>query len=324
MRRYAGVDIGATNTRVVVGDAASRMQATARGPTPSGPTGTDVSSGVMEIFQSACDSAGLSPTQLDAVGIGSIGPLDLTTGAIKDPANLAPTVESVPLVEPISALIESDAVYLHNDAVAGVIGERFYADYSPQNMLYLTLSTGIGAGVCVDGQVLAGWDGNAAEVGHITLERSSEQTCGCGRNGHWEAYCSGSNIPRYARYLHETTDVETRLPIDESSFSAATLFAAAEEDPLADTVIDRLAAWNTSGFATLVHAYAPMVIYVGGAVALNNPELVLDPVRERLPDQVITNIPEIRLTTLGGDVVVRGALASAMTGGTGDRTRLDY
>jgi glucokinase len=60
------------------------------------------------------------------------------------------------------------------------------------------------------------------------------------------------------------------------------------------------------------------VIYVGGGVALNNPELVVDPVRERLPDAVMTNVPELELTTLGDDVVVLGALASAMTAGTGN------
>jgi glucokinase len=63
------------------------------------------------------------------------------------------------------------------------------------------------------------------------------------------------------------------------------------------------------------------VIYVGGAVALNNPERTLDPIRERMEQMVMSNVPEIQLTTLGDDVVVRGALASAMTGGTGDRSR---
>jgi glucokinase len=73
--------------------------------------------------------------------------------------------------------------------------------------------------------------------------------------------------------------------------------------------------------ANIVHAYAPLVIYVGGAVALNNPDRTLDPIRDRMADMVMSNVPEIRLTTLGDDVVVKGALASAMTGGTGDASR---
>ncbi len=76
--------------------------------------------------------------------------------------------------------------------------------------------------------------------------------------------------------------------------------------------------WNAIGVANIVHAYAPLVVYVGGAVALNNPEQVLNPIRERLDDMVMSNIPDIQLTQFGDDVVVRGALASALTGGTGD------
>ena len=76
------------------------------------------------------------------------------------------------------------------------------------------------------------------------------------------------------------------------------------------------------GVANIVHAYAPLVIYVGGAVTINNPELTLDPIREKLEEMVFVNIPQIELTTLGDDVVLHGAIASAMTDGTGDRARI--
>ncbi|MFD1586537.1 ROK family protein [Halorientalis brevis] len=322
MGRYGGIDVGGTNTRAVVGDDDGEILATARAPTPQGPTGIDVTEAVLDLLREACASAWIDPERLDAVGVGSIGPLDLAAGAIDSPANLPASVECVPLTGPIRELVGGSDVYLHNDTVAGVIGERFYADHTPDDMVYLTISTGIGAGVCVDGRVLSGWDGNAGEIGHLTLDPAGALTCGCGRDGHWEAYCAGSSIPQYARHVHETIDVETALSVTDASFSAADLFAAAGEDPLADAVVDRLADWNTRGVVNLVHAYAPLVIYVGGAVALNNPDLILDPVRDRLDDEVMSNIPEIRLTTLGDDVVVRGALASAMTAGTGDRSRL--
>lgn len=323
MGLYGGVDIGGTNTRAVVGDETGEILARATAGTPQGPSGIAVTEAVLDLLRDACSSAGVEPDRLAGVGIGSIGPLDLAEGAIDSPANLPASVERVPLTGPIGKLVDSEAVYLHNDTVAGVIGERFYADHTPDDMVYLTISTGIGAGVCVDGRVLSGWDGNAGEIGHLTLDPTGAMTCGCGRDGHWEAYCAGSNIPQYARHVHETTEIETDLPMTDSDFSAPDLFAAAGDDPLADAVIDRIADWNTRGFVNLVHSYAPLVVYVGGAVALNNPDLVLDPVRERLDDQVLSNIPEIRLTTLGDDVVIRGALASAMTDGTGDQTKLD-
>jgi len=180
-------------------------------------------------------------------------------------------------------------------------------------MIYLTISSGIGAGVIVDGTVLSGWDGNAGEVGHITLDPDGVMPCGCGKRGHWEAYCSGENVPLYAKELHSGQD--TALAVDDPDLSAADVFALAGSDRFADQVIDRVAEWNAQGVASLIHAYAPIVIYIGGAVALNNPDIIIERLREQVPELVMTNVPDIRLTTLGDDVVVKGALASAINNG---------
>jgi glucokinase len=317
MDHYAGIDLGATRVRAVVGTRADGVVGSHEGPTPDGPAGIAVTEAVLDAVREACDDAGVPPGRLRAVGIGSIGPLDLADGAVTDTPNL-PAVDRIPLVGPVEKLVGSDRVYLHNDTAAGVVGQRFYSDRSPDDMVYLTISSGIGAGVCVDGNVLTGWDGNVGEVGHIPLDPREVMPCGCGGRGHWEAYCSGNNLPAYARTVAQREDRPTDLPLEDESFAAPDLFAAAGDDPLADRVIELVADWNARGVTAIVHAYAPLVIYVGGGVALNNPELVVDPVRERLPDAVMTNVPELELTTLGDDVVVLGALASAMTAGTGN------
>ncbi|MEF8841003.1 MAG: ROK family protein [Haloarculaceae archaeon] len=314
---YAGVDLGATNVRAVVADDEGTVHGREGRPTPDD-AGIAVTEAVLDVVRSACAEAGVDTQEVRAVGVGSIGPLDLAEGAVENPANL-PRVEWIPLTGPLGNLV-GGPVYLHNDTNAGVIGERFHAERNPDDMVYLTISSGIGAGVCVDGNVLAGWDGNAGEVGHVTVDHEGAMTCGCGIDGHWEAYCSGNNIPRYARHLHTTLEVGTDLPL--ADLEAPDVFAAAGRDPLADLVIERVARWNALGLAAVVHAYAPIVVYVGGAVALNNPDLVLEPVRARLGDLVMSNIPDLQLTTLGDDVVVQGALASAMTEGTGDRRLL--
>ncbi|MFB6068996.1 MAG: ROK family protein [Halobacterium sp.] len=322
MAYYAGVDLGATNVRAAVADESGAVVASYRRPTPRGPTGIDVTEGVLDALRSACENAGVDPTAVRAVGIGSVGPLDLAEGVVDGPANLPDSVGTVPLVGPVSKLVDSESVYLHNDTVAGVIGERFHADSNPDDMAYVTISSGIGAGVAVDGHVLEGWDGNAGELGHMVVDPQGRRTCGCGRDGHWEAYCSGSNIPEYARTLaEEDGGVETALPLEDPEFSAKHVFEYAGEDAFADHVVDQVGFWNAVGITNLVQAYAPLVVYVGGAVALNNPDLVLDPIREHLADDVFNNVPEVRLTTLGDDVVLRGAVASALTDGTGDRSQ---
>ncbi|MFC6905203.1 ROK family protein [Halalkalicoccus tibetensis] len=323
MAHYAGVDLGATNIRAAVADEQAEILAVARRETPQGPTGIDVTEAVLRTLREACGSADVDPRAVEAAGIGSFGPFDLAAGTIESPANLPDTVETVPLTGPVEELIGSERVYLHNDTIAGVIGERFHAERNPDDMVYLTISSGIGAGVCVDGNVLSGWDGNAGEVGHMTIDPEGRRTCGCGHDGHWEAYCSGNNIPEYARLLYEDArEIDTALPIADPDFSAVDVFENAENDEFARHVITQLGHWNAMGVANLVHAYAPLVVYVGGAVAINNPELTLDPIREQLDEMVFVNIPQIELTTLGDDVVLHGAIASAMTGGTGDRGRM--
>ncbi len=323
MAYYVGVDLGATNVRAVVGDETATVLGSDERGTPRGPNGIAVTEAVLGVTRDACAEASVDPSEVVAAGIGSIGPLDLAAGIVLGPANLPDTVGRIPLVGPLSRLLGTDEVHLHNDTNAGVIGERFHAERNPDDMVYLTVSSGIGAGVAVDGEVLSGWDGNAGEVGHMTVDPHGFMTCGCGHDGHWEAYCSGNNIPKYARELHEEDPIDTVLPIDDPDFSAVDVFAAAGEDTFADHVIAQLAHWNAMGIANVIHAYAPLVVSVGGAVALNNPQRLLDPVREKLPDMVFINVPEIRLTDLGDEVVVKGALASALTGGTGDRSRVE-
>jgi len=318
MGAYAGVDLGATHIRAVIGDETGSIVASHKTETPRGPAGIAVTEAVLDAIRQACDAADIAPTEVVAAGIGSFGPMDLAEGVVENPANLPDTIDRIPLTGPVENLIGSERVSLHNDANAGVIGERFYSDRSPDDMVYLTISSGVGAGVAVDGNILSGWDGNAGEVGHLTIDPHGFMTCGCGHDGHWEAYCSGENIPRYATQLHREDPVETALPIETEEFSAADIFEYAGEDEFASHVLDQICHWNAIGVANIVHAYAPLVVYVGGAVALNNPEQVLDPIRNRLDDMVMSNIPDIQLTQFGDDVVVRGALASALTGGTGD------
>jgi len=323
MATYAGVDLGATNIRAVVGDESGRVVASRRTGTPQGPNGISVTEAVLDALRGAAEEADVDPTRIAAVGIGSIGPLDLAEGAIDNPANLPDTIDRIPLTGPVGELVDSEEVYLHNDTTAGVIGERFYSERNPDDMIYLTISSGIGAGVCVDGNVVGGWDGNAGEVGHMTVDPNGFMTCGCGIEGHWEAYCSGNNIFRYAQRLHDEDPVDTSMPLESADFSSADVFNhAAEGDEFAGHVLDQVTRWNVIAIANMTDAYAPLVIYVGGAVTLNNPDRVLDPIRDRLDDVVFGNVPDVQLTTLGDDVVVKGALASAMTAGTGDRSRV--
>lgn len=314
MAAYLGVDLGATTIRAVVGGRAGQVLGRHDAPTPRGSTGVAVTEAVLDVVREACADAGVDPGAVVAAGIGAVGPLDHDAGATVRPANLE--VDRIALVGPLERLVATDRITLHNDATAGAIGERFFGD-SGGNLVYLSLSTGVGAGAVVDGHVLSGTGGNAAEVGHVTLDPDG-RPCGCGGAGHWEAYCGGANVPDYARDLHE--GAETAVGIDDPALGAAAVFDAAEAgDGFAARVIDRIGRWNALGVAAVVHAYAPETVAVGGGVARNNPDRTLGPIREGLPEHVqVAAVPEIRLADRDGNAVVRGALASAITGGTSD------
>lgn len=300
MACYAGVDLGATHLRAQVTDDEGTVLGEERRATPQG-DGASIERAVAATLDAACDSARATATRLVAVGIGSMGPLDRDAGVVFPPNVPADRVEVVAAVR----RVVNCPVTLHNDAVAAVIGERAFTD-APENTVYLTLSSGIGAGAVVDGHVLEGARGNAAEVGHLVVDPDG-RSCGCGGWGHWEAYCSGEAIPDLARDLARG---ETSLDLD--GLDAAAVFAAAGEDPLADRVLSTVARYNVVGVAGVVHAFAPDLISVGGSVARHNEEHVLGPVRERLPDNLAVPAPELRVTPLGGDAVLRGAVACAL------------
>lgn len=313
----AGVDLGATNLRAAVTREPGDPLAVEHVATPAGADGTAVARAAAETLERAADRAGQPIASLEAVGIGSIGPLDRSTGTVVQPPNLA-GVERIPLRDVLIALVGHPRVYLENDAVAGLVGELAAATDPPSNLVYLTLSTGIGAGAAVDGHVLRGRAGNAAEVGHLLVEPTDGRACGCGGTGHWEAYCSGAAIPAFARDLAAACGLETTLDLDDPELSAADVYAAVGADPLADRVVDAVTRYNAIGVADLIHAYAPDRIAVGGAVALENPAAVIDPLARAVDRHTMLSVPDIGPAAHGHDAVLRGALALAAQRGLDD------
>ena len=251
------------------------------------------------------------------IGVASFGPLDLKKGRMASPSNLP--YESVPIVGPLEEALDVRVV-LMNDANAAALGERtFGAGRKEENLVYVTISTGIGGGAIVDGHLLSGKDGNAAEIGHVVVDPQERLTCGCGRKGHWEACCSGRNLPNLARALAREGSggahgrrLEDRLGIGRGQVDSATILRrAAEGNRFGVRVAREMGRLNAVGVATTVNLYDPSLITIGGAVALNNAELVLEPIRKLVPTYAINRPPRIILTPLGDDVGLLGALCLA-------------
>jgi len=207
-------------------------------------------------------------------------------------------------------------VYILNDCVTAVVGEHHFGiGKNIDNLVYITLSTGIGGGVYVDSHLLIGKDGNAHEIGHIVIDYEGRLVCGCGKRGHWEAYCSGKNIPNFVRLLlRDKAEKAEKSPLfklaNEGTLTAKDVFDAAKRgDSFAREVVKEIGRLNAIGFANVTNVYDPELITVGGSVALNNPKLVLEPIKRYINEYVINRPPRIEITPLGGDIVLLGALA---------------
>jgi glucokinase len=261
MTRLAiGIDLGGTQVRAALIDEGGKIYARAALATQAdgGPT---VVIGQLKALAAAV-SAQVDKERLIGVGVSSPGPIDTVRGVALSIPTLAGFVDT-----PFRQMIEHAVglpVWLENDGIAAALGEwRFGAGANHQSLVYLTVSTGIGGGIVVDGRLLHGRKGLAGHIGHMTIVRDGE-LCLCGNRGCWEAYASGPAFARRARSRAEG-DVSTRLaaPID-----ARTVFeAAAEGDDLALALVAEQADFLGVGLANLLHLYSPEVVILGGGVA---------------------------------------------------------
>ncbi len=305
MRRVLAIDIGATNLRAALVGEDGEIAELRRTRTPE--------RGILSVVGDLVEDLA---RRADAIGVASVGPLDIRRGVLLNPPNLREPGE-IDVVGSLGGRFGLEVVLL-NDAVAGAVGEWLHgAGRGLDNMVYLTFSTGLGAGAIVDGRPLLGARGNAHEVGHFVVDYRSELRCGCGGLGHWEAYCSGAGLPKLARrLLRERGEVASRLrEIDRSSGSmdAATIFKLAREgDPIASDVVREFSRIAAAGIASVASAYDPELIVLGGSVYLNNRDLLDGEIAANLPEYSLGDPPPLAPAALGDLSPLMGAAAAAL------------
>ncbi|RLE47750.1 MAG: ROK family protein [Candidatus Methanomethylicota archaeon] len=308
------VDVGATNVRVGIGDENGVFLYKKKDKTTRRGDEKAVANQVINLLSEA------SPNlfkDVVAVGVGCAGRLLTRDGIVYSP-NLP--FEKIDLKKPLEEHFRKP-VYLVNDCVAAVWGEKVFGvarEYN--NVVYLTISSGIGGGAIVDGKLLLGKCGGAHEVGHIVVDIEERMRCGCGGYGHWEAYCSGANMANYVKYLMENAfkreDVEKSMLYAyyvRNELSPEVVYEAARrKDFIALQVVEKLAKINAMGVASIVNVYDPEIIIIGGGIALNNKELVIEPMKKYLDLYLFNKKPLIVETSFGEDVGLKGALAIAL------------
>lgn len=274
-----GLDLGGTNSVFGIVDSLGEIKATTA-------IKTQVYDDVNDYVKASVDALGIIIDQvggigkIKAMGIGAPNG-NFYSGTIEYAPNLVWGHNGiVPLADMFSKAL-GVPVGLTNDANAAAIGEMTYGvARGMKNFIVITLGTGVGSGIVVDGKVVYGSDGFAGELGHVTMYRENGRSCGCGRNGCLEAYCSATGVARTARELLASTEEPSLLrELDPETITSLDVsIAAGKGDELAKRIFDytgELLGEACANFA--VFSSPEAFIFFGGLTKAGS--LIMDPIK---------------------------------------------
>ena len=317
-RCVLAIDIGATRVRVAVIEENGTIlwRESLLTLANDGPTAT--LERIAVVMRQALASTGGS--QVTAIGIGAPGPLDPWLGVIYDPPNL-PGWDALPLKRILQDQFGLP-VHLGNDANLAGLGEHHYgAGLGTDDMVYLTISNGIGGGIISRGRLLLGADGLAGEIGHTSVEARG-RLCKCGNRGCLEVMAAGPAIARRGAGVVRrggAPGIAARAGSDPKAVTAEMVVGAAlAGDSTARQIVERAGFYVGVGVVNLVHTLNPRLIIIGCGVALGAGDLLLDPVRATVAARAMPPFRrDLRIlpASLGDDAGLLGALALALGGG---------
>lgn len=313
-----GIDVGGTKTSICLGTESGELIGSERFPSTEAATQeayfAQLKAGIFNVLR----NGGVSPEQVDAVGISAPGPLDAKRGILIAPPN-NPGWQDVPFVAQVKKWLAAP-VWMNHDGKASVLAEWHFGRFKgTRNLIYLTFSTGMGAGIILNGQLVQGETDSAGEVGHHTLDPQGP-LCGCGMRGCWEAYVGGRNVALRLQNRIRAENIKTVLTdlvagdiekISMVEFEKAArqgdAFAVAEWDQFTD----RLA----QGIGNLIMIFNPDAIVLG-TIAIHAGDFVMEPIRQKIA-RYTWNLPrqhcQVAPSILGRRIGDLGALAVAIT-----------
>lgn len=225
--------------------------------------------------------------KIQGIGIGAPN-ANYYTGEIVNPPNL-PWGPVIPLAEKVSEAFNGIPVAVTNDANAAALGEMTYGAARGMNdFIMITLGTGVGSGIVINGRMVYGHDGNAGELGHLVMKRNNGRMCGCGRTGCLEAYCSATGVARTAREFLEIRQEPSLLRnIDIEDITSKDVYdAATAGDKIAKDIFDYTGKILGEAFADMVAFSSPQAIILFGGLAKSG-ELLLKPLKESFDKSVM-------------------------------------
>lgn len=307
MKTYFGVDIGGTTVKFGLFHENGELLEKWEIPTRKEEAGRWIAEDIAASLKKKVEEKNLTMKEISGIGVGVPGPVT-EDGVVHQCPNLGWGVFNV--AEKFQELTGVENIKIGNDANVAALGEMWRGGgKGSENIVMITLGTGVGGGVVIHGKILTGNRGAAGEIGHLCVNYEEKDTCGCGKHGCLEQYASATGIVKQAKRLLAKDNRETKLR-DIKQLSAKGIFDAAKiGDEVALELVDQLGFYLGMASSYLAQIVDPEVYVIGGGVSRAG-KILLDAIERHYDENVMNALKhkEFRLAELGNDAGIYGAV----------------
>lgn len=305
MQYVFGIDIGGTTVKCGLFEENGTLLDKWEIPTDRSEGGKNILSDVARTVLDKAEERKLAKDDIRGIGMGVPGPV-LASGVVLRCANLGWDIVNVK--ETMEALT-GVKVAIGNDANVAALGEaRKGGGRGFDSILMVTLGTGVGGGLILNGKIVCGSNGAAAEIGHIIVNPEETDTCGCGGHGHLEQYASATGIVRMAKQLLADETVETKLRSYEKLTAKDIFDEAKQGDAAACGLVDKLGSYLAFALTHVAAVADPEAFVIGGGVSRAG-QILLDAIEKHYNDNIMKALQgkKFLLAELGNDAGIYGA-----------------
>ncbi len=310
---YIGIDLGGTNIAVGLVDENGKILAQDSTPTLATRDYDEIVKDMALLSEKVTNAAGYSMKDVKGVGIGCPSAVDNETGEVVYTANI-PSFCNLPLVKEFQKY-HNIPIVLENDANAAAYGEYVVNGENASVFIAVTLGTGVGGGIIIDGKIFRGSNGAGVEIGHMPLVHNGIR-CGCGNRGCWEAYASVTALVKQTRFAiakHPESLMKT-ISDKRGVINGRTAFDAAKQgDAVAQDVVKKYIEYIANGIVGIVNIFQPEKVVIGGGISKEG-EYLIKPITEYVRKYDFNQFFEpvrIEPATLFNDAGIIGAAFAA-------------
>ncbi|MBQ4586033.1 MAG: ROK family protein [Clostridia bacterium] len=313
---YLGIDLGGTNIAAGIVNNEYQIIKKKSVPTLAHRDGKEIMKDMGKLCLDLINEAGLTLDDIAYAGIATPGTANSETGVVEYANNLP--FKNFPIADLLTEYTGIKKVYIENDANAAAKAEALAgAARGAKFSVMITLGTGLGGGIVLDGKVYSGFNFAGAELGHVVIEKDGKQ-CTCGRRGCWETYSSATGLTNMtkeavlqARKEGRKTKIEELIGGNVDNCNARVAFTAMKQgDELGAEIVDKYISYLACGITNMINIFQPNVLSIGGGVC-NEKDYLLVPLKEKIYAETYnkdsSKCTEIKIAELGNDAGIVGA-----------------